>query len=136
MHTPKVVAALEGERVVGVSAGWTHSLFVTVGGKVYSCGYNDFGALGTGDQDHRNTPTLVTADGMGRVVYVAAGDGEETGGGFSFAIDASGKIFSWGCQQHGQLGNGVGEEPRDGGGERNDAAASVLPRALLDLAGL
>ena len=50
---------------------------------------------------------------MGRVVYVAAGDGEEVGHGFSFAIGISGKIFSWGCQQYGQLGNGVEEELRD-----------------------
>ena len=68
---------------------------------------------------------------MGRVFYVAAGSGEAAGTGFSLAIAASGKIFSWGCQQYGQLGNGVEEGPWDEETyERNDATASLVPRII------
>ena len=46
---PKRVEALSKEQVVSVSAGGAHSLALTAGGALYSCGYGIGGQLGHGD---------------------------------------------------------------------------------------
>ena len=56
---PKLVAALEGRRVAQVAAGGYHSLFLTEGGAVLSCGSGGSGQLGHGDKKDQLVPKVV-----------------------------------------------------------------------------
>jgi E3 ubiquitin-protein ligase HERC4 len=46
-------------RVVGVSCGSTHTVFLTDEGNIYACGDNHCGQLGTGDTQSRLIPTKI-----------------------------------------------------------------------------
>ena len=50
---------LEGRKVLQVAAGGLHTMFVTVDGLVFACGYNGNGELGVGDIEDRLVPTLL-----------------------------------------------------------------------------
>jgi len=50
--------ALQRKRVAQVSVGTEHAAVVTEGGRVFSWGANDFGQLGTGDEQTRVLPVL------------------------------------------------------------------------------
>jgi E3 ubiquitin-protein ligase HERC2 len=57
--TPKIVEALEGLKVVDISAGCYHVLALTADGEVYAWGGNDNGQLGLGHTNRVSTPTKV-----------------------------------------------------------------------------
>ena len=57
--TPKEVERLRRKPVVGVAAGGSHSLVLTVSGRVYAFGNNAFGQLGVGDTKSRLWPTAI-----------------------------------------------------------------------------
>lgn len=58
-HTPVLVCALTGVAVTQVSAGASHSLFLTLPGLVYCCGANKYGQLGVNRVDENGTNTLL-----------------------------------------------------------------------------
>ena len=74
-----------------------HTLILTVGGQVYSCGDGYKGKLGLGDQQGRDTPCLVP--GLQGVIQVVAG------GIHSVALDKEGEVHTWGCGSDGRLGH-------------------------------
>ena len=95
--TPQPIQeAFEGEKVIQISAGFSHSLALTESGRVFSWGRNDLGQLGLGDSftdmySMEDMPRLVESAKMsGKVVQVSAGKG------VSAALTESGKIFHWG----------------------------------------
>ena len=62
--TPKLIAALDGIRVVDIACGNWHSVFLTDSGDVYTAGWNHFGQLGQqtreiNDPATRGIPTWV-----------------------------------------------------------------------------
>jgi alpha-tubulin suppressor-like RCC1 family protein len=132
---------VEHDRLVAVSAGYAHLLLLGASGTLYSCesgddGYggrlktapphNAFGQLGRGGPplvplpiaglrlaaraaDLKAVPARFVPSGTGRLI--AAGRCA------SFALDANGAVYSWGCAQ----ANGHGG---------NQSSASALPRQL------
>ena len=56
---PKKVEALAGQRVVAVSAGYSHSLALTADGGVWSWGDGGCGKLGHGDEQNQLLPTKI-----------------------------------------------------------------------------
>uniref|UniRef100_A0A3P8TEP7 Uncharacterized protein n=1 Tax=Amphiprion percula TaxID=161767 RepID=A0A3P8TEP7_AMPPE len=50
-YTPVLVCALSGVAVTQISAGATHTLFLTLSGLVYCCGANKSGQLGLNRQE-------------------------------------------------------------------------------------
>ena len=54
-HTPAPVSTLTGVAVCQVSAGATHTLFLTLAGFVYCCGANKSGQLGLNRVDEKGT---------------------------------------------------------------------------------
>ena len=52
-YTPDLVCALTGVAVTQISAGATHSLFLTLAGLVYCCGANKSGQLGVNRVDEK-----------------------------------------------------------------------------------
>lgn len=106
--SPTLVKSLveENVKVSAVSCGEQHTLFLAddEGGSVYGCGMAEYGRLGI--IENWTTDVLVPqkinpeAFGGERVIQVSAGFIH------SMALTESGKIFSWGRNDHGQLGLG------------------------------
>jgi alpha-tubulin suppressor-like RCC1 family protein len=94
-----VRVALPAGQVSMIAGGRAHSLAI-VGGQVYAWGDNGSGQLGKTPNDGRNaTPSLVQGLPAG-VDWVAGGRDS------SFAI-ADGKLYAWGNNGYGQLGDGT-----------------------------
>ena len=58
-RVPKLIEALSGVRVCAVSAGSDHTLFLTEGGRVYSCGSGGSGKLGHGNTELLDVPKAI-----------------------------------------------------------------------------
>jgi len=80
----------------------SHACAIVTSGSVECWGYNEFGQLGHGplsESDFSTTPRLV--GGLGAVKAIAVGYDE------SCAVSATGQLYCWGRNNHGQLGNGT-----------------------------
>ncbi len=85
--------------IVGVCAGDYHTLALASNGIVWAWGYNCAGQLGDGGgEDYSDAPVMVV--GLTNVVEVAAG------GQHSLALDGKGRLWAWGADDRGQLGDG------------------------------
>lgn len=91
-------AHFNNEKIVHISAGLGHSLFVTESGDVYAAGNNSFNKLGM-PSDIISTPIPLKVDGISNIVAVEAGQD------FSLALDKDGRAWSWGYAASGSLGN-------------------------------
>ena len=90
-----------GARVVLVACGDYHTLAVTGGGRVYSCGGNSEGQLGHGTTTSTQVFTLVDAAHFEGASIVMAACGSE----HSVAATAEGDVFTWGAGHDGCLGH-------------------------------
>lgn len=97
--TPQHVKALEGHKVAMVSCGLYHTIICTVAGELLSCGKNDYGQLGLGHSRQVKVPTP-TAMPNEVFCFVACGYYH------SVAISTSGRVFTFGRNDYGQLGIG------------------------------
>lgn len=102
-----ITGALGSKTVKAIAAGQNHSLALTTDGKVYSWGQNNYGQLGTSGND-RSYPQEINGGALGNnnVSAIAAGYYH------SLALK-EGKVYSWGYNIAGQLGDGnrTGENP-------------------------
>jgi alpha-tubulin suppressor-like RCC1 family protein len=105
-HTPEVIEALRGERVVAMSAGDRHSLVLTEAGVLLSFGYGGEGRLGHGDEEDQLTPMGIEALRGERVVAVGAGKDH------SLVLTEAGAVLSFGDGRHGRLGHSDDESQR------------------------
>ena len=97
-HTPKLIEALRGERVVAVAAGVMHSLVATETGTVLSFGWGGAGRLGHCDEESQLTPKLIEALRGKRVAAVSAGQAH------SLCALVDGRVFGWGRGTDERLG--------------------------------
>jgi hypothetical protein len=107
--------SMQNQNIVSVDMGTGHAIACDVNGHVYTWGSNGTGQLGIGtnDANNQNTPTQLSLSG--KIVAVAAGNDYTTTSpttiydqqGCSFALDNSGRLYSWGGNTWGQLGNGL-----------------------------
>ncbi|WP_448059535.1 RCC1 domain-containing protein [Cellulomonas hominis] len=85
-----------------VAAGAGHSLALTADGRVYAWGDNWAGQLGDGTTATRTEPVPVALPvGAGPVTQVVAGYY------YSLALTADGRVYAWGFNLLGQLGDGT-----------------------------
>ncbi|MGO3702061.1 MAG: RCC1 domain-containing protein [Candidatus Saccharimonadales bacterium] len=94
---------MQGKRIVQIAGGNSHSLALASDGTVYAWGSNSNGQLG-----NNNTgtdawePVAVSMSGVlsgKRIVQIAGGNSH------SLALDSDGKVYAWGLNDYGQLGN-------------------------------
>lgn len=78
-----------------ISAGTNHTVIRTDTDQVLTFGRNNYGQLGTGDNQDRNVPFRVSED---NIKYIDAG------GDHTLFVDSSKYIWSFGDNQHGELG--------------------------------
>ncbi|KAM9964598.1 hypothetical protein ACTFIW_004369 [Dictyostelium discoideum] len=83
-----------------VACGSQHSMIVSNYGELYTFGCGTTGRLGHGDEQPKFKPTPVSSLVGKSIVSVAAGVMH------SSCVDSNGKIYSWGWNRYGQLGNG------------------------------
>ena len=88
--------------VIAIAAGFGHSMALTADGRVWAWGANTSGQLGDASVDDRLTPVRVKmSPGLaGVVVGIAAG------GVHSLALELDSRVWTWGGNAYGQLGNG------------------------------
>jgi len=89
-------------QVESMSAGGRHSLMLSEGGELYSCGSNDFGQLGREGSQTR----LQQITGLAEYTV----KGISAGANHSLAVDMWGSVFSWGSDEYGQLGHNQGAQ--------------------------
>ncbi|KII94912.1 hypothetical protein PLICRDRAFT_99133 [Plicaturopsis crispa FD-325 SS-3] len=126
VQTPKKVKGLsqlelDGDKIVQISGGEHHTVFLSAAGKVYACGRCDGGQLGL-PEDHAalehedgeeevkyvTKPTLVAFpdDDDDPVVHVSAGTHT------NMAVTKGGALYAWGEATQGELGIGEDGEAR------------------------
>ncbi len=95
---------LTGE-IVAIAAGVQHSLSLHFDGSVFVWGINETGQLGTGSHSpgFSATPVFVASLPSG-IVAIAAGGGVL---GHSLALGPDGRVWAWGHNNRGQLGDGT-----------------------------
>lgn len=102
---------LQNKKIVDVSINNSTSLYhlmvLDEDGNVWTCGKNDQGQLGYG-RASENNPNLVCISKMSdnllygkKIISVSAGNNH------SVALDEDGKLYVWGGNSSGQLGNGT-----------------------------
>ena len=96
---PKLATGLSG--IVQVRAGKSHSLALDDSWQVWAFGRDILGQLGEGSTwIDRNTPTLLPT--LPPIVSIAAGEDH------NLAADVDGRVWAWGDDSSGQLGDGGG----------------------------
>jgi len=103
------------ENIIGIDAGWKHSLAIDVNNNVWAFGNNDEGQLGIDNQEPQATPVLVhdgemvtDSNYLENIIAVSAGRSGE----HSLALDKSNHVWSFGRNDYGQLGDGTTTTPR------------------------
>jgi alpha-tubulin suppressor-like RCC1 family protein len=94
-----------GEKIVGVSLGYYHSSALTSFGRLFMWGYNYYGQLGDGTTTDSSTPIDITNN-----FTLSSGEKIESvslGYYHSSALTSLGRLFMWGWNYYGQLGNGT-----------------------------
>lgn len=93
--TPYKVTGIPGKAVQIVTGG-SHAATLTEDGRIYSWGYNNYGAMGDGTRIHRLSP--VEVPGMSNIKKIAAGYS------FTVAYKENGDLYAWGYNNNGQVG--------------------------------
>ncbi len=102
------------EVITHISAGWYHSMIVTNLNKIYSFGSNTFGELGNNSTVSSNVPIDITHkftfDDLETIQSI------ELGSSMSGLVTSEDKVYTWGFNTYGNLGNGtfdLTKEPSD-----------------------
>ncbi len=98
-----MTGALSGKTITAVAASYFASFALASDGTVYSWGYNTYGGLGNGNFTSSYVPVAVSTSGVlsGKTITAIAASLYS-----AYALADDGKVYSWGYNSYGQLGNG------------------------------
>ena len=93
---------LNNKVITQIAAGSQHMVAVDSDGTVYAWGYNAQGQLGNNTTTNSTVPIAVIASGalLGKTVTQVAAGGSHTA-----ALSSDGRVYAWGYNGYGQLGN-------------------------------
>lgn len=98
---PVDVRLPKGTKVTAVRAGCDHSIALTKAGTVLAWGLNNLGQLGDGTKKNRRAPVKVRLPKGTKIKAISAGCDD------GFALATTGKLYAWGHNFFGQLGDGT-----------------------------
>ena len=102
--------SLSGRLIVALAGGWAHSAAVTDDGRAFFWGQSIVGTTSDGTFLDYLSPTPVEDSGvLTNRALVALSAGVD----FTVALDSTGRVFGWGVNSSGQLGNGNRNPARD-----------------------
>ena len=102
---PSQINGLSG--IVAIASAGYHTLALKTDGSVWAFGADNIGQVGNGSLSASVTmPTQVVAP-SGQTGYLQGMVAIAAGQSHSLAVDNTGKVWSWGDNSHGQLGNGT-----------------------------
>merc|ERR1719343_1561665 len=87
---PSNVLTLARKRICQISVGKEHAIALTEGGRIFAWGKNDFGQLGTGDEENRALPVYTELPYETYIASIASG------GNFTMALTKRGELWTWG----------------------------------------
>ncbi|MGM0495363.1 MAG: RCC1 domain-containing protein [Bacillota bacterium] len=126
-----------GEKTSQVFLGGYHSLEITPEGQISTWGRNLYGQLGDGTRNSKLTPVDITSEfnlnAKETIIQASLGHSH------SSAVTSEGRIFTWGNNQYGQLGDGtqiIRLIPVDITSEFNLNAGEKIIEASLSLGGM
>lgn len=88
--TPSPILTLQRKRIVQIAVGKEHAIALSEGGRCFAWGKNDFGQLGTGDEENRALPVYTELPYETYISQVACG------GNYTLAMEKRGNLWSWG----------------------------------------
>jgi len=88
--TPGPILTLQRKRICMISVGKEHAMALSEGGRVFAWGKNDFGQLGTGDEENRALPVYTELPYETYISQIACG------GNYTMAMEKRGNLWSWG----------------------------------------
>lgn len=90
---PEVMLSLQRKRIITVSCGVQHTQVLSEGGRIFGWGQNDFGQLGTGDENPRPLPAIAAVPFEAFIADIACGNE------FGMARTKKGELWTWGRMQ-------------------------------------
>jgi len=88
--TPQPILTLQRKRICQIAVGKEHAMALSEGGRLFAWGRNDFGQLGTGDEENRALPVYTELPYETYIAQVSCG------GNFTMAMEKRGSLWSWG----------------------------------------
>ncbi|XP_054809161.1 ultraviolet-B receptor UVR8 [Prosopis cineraria] len=98
---PKPVTSLDDYFITRVSAGWSHSAFVSDSGCLFTCGDGSFGQLGHGDHTSHCSPVRVTCFVDHFIAQIACGMRHSI---VLLKGSSTNQVYGFGSGKRGQLG--------------------------------
>jgi alpha-tubulin suppressor-like RCC1 family protein len=100
-NVPVLVRFGKGTKIVAAGTSYNYSMALTSAGQVYTWGYDGSGQLGVGDYTASEIPRPVKLPYGTKVAKIA------NGGYDGLALTVGGKLWAWGDDAFGQLGDGA-----------------------------
>ncbi len=100
--TPAPVPFPDGTTITEITSGNSHSMALASDGKLYAWGNGFIGQLGNGSTTNQSTPVLVSLPNG-----ATGWENASAGGYISFAIGNNCRVYAWGNNSAGQLGDGT-----------------------------
>ncbi len=101
VRTPQACAlGLDAAQVQSIACGNIATLFLMENGDVYTCGANNYGQQGIRSRESV-VKTPVRIPELSNITQIACGFGQ------CLALDRDGKVFAWGRNSNGQIGDGT-----------------------------
>ena len=124
--TPVAFMLPGGVAATEIAAGYNHSLAIDSNGKGYAWGLNNYGQVGNGIPNNGANPTPVAIMLPSNVTATKIAGGSY----HSLAIGSDKKIYAWGANTNGQLGNTMSNQGANGTPMPVSLPAGMIPLAL------
>jgi alpha-tubulin suppressor-like RCC1 family protein len=99
INNPIIVKQLCNKKIIGFDYGVKHMIAITEDNKLYIWGDNEFGQLGNGTNDNCFVPQMPEKLMDERIIDISCGNYH------SLVLSECGRIYAWGHNGYGQIGN-------------------------------